>query len=101
MRSRSWRRSGDPGLRLVRVELAAAPAPRRARAGPHRFLIGPLLALVDVFQLHAVAATAYTHVLDMGVQALQREQAKGKFRYLGIIETPPADPERHALARPR
>lgn len=54
---------------------------------------------IDVFQLHAVAPTAYAQVAELVVPALQEEQAKGKFRYLGITETPPADAEHAMLGR--
>ena len=52
---------------------------------------------VDVFQLHAVPPEAYAHVRDAVVPVLRKEQAKGKFRHLGITETPPADPEHEML----
>ena len=54
---------------------------------------------VDVFQLHAVPAAAYAHVRDAVVPALLREKQKGKFRFLGITETAPNDPEQHMLNR--
>lgn len=57
------------------------------------------LEYVDVFQLHAVPATAYVHVRDAVVPALLREREKGKFRFLGITETAPNDPEQHMLNR--
>lgn len=54
---------------------------------------------VDIFQLHAVAPAAYMQATKVIVPALRREQAKGKFRYLGITETAPADPEHTMLRR--
>jgi aryl-alcohol dehydrogenase-like predicted oxidoreductase len=54
---------------------------------------------VDVFQLHAVPPAAYDHVRDVIAPALLRERSKGKFRYLGITETAPNDPEQHMLNR--
>jgi aryl-alcohol dehydrogenase-like predicted oxidoreductase len=54
---------------------------------------------IDVFQLHAVPPAAYDHVHDAIVPALRNEQAKGKFRFLGITETAPNDPEQHMLNR--
>jgi aryl-alcohol dehydrogenase-like predicted oxidoreductase len=54
---------------------------------------------VDVFQLHAVPPAGYAHVHDEIVPALLRERAKGKFRFLGITETAPNDPEQHMLNR--
>jgi aryl-alcohol dehydrogenase-like predicted oxidoreductase len=46
---------------------------------------------VDIFQLHAVAPDNYARVRDAYVPVLLRERAKGKFRHLGITETPPFD----------
>ena len=46
---------------------------------------------VDIFQLHAVAPDNYARVRDTLVPALLAERDKGKFRYLGITETPPFD----------
>jgi aryl-alcohol dehydrogenase-like predicted oxidoreductase len=54
---------------------------------------------VDVFQLHAVPPAAYDHVRDEIAPALLREREKGKFRFLGITETAPNDPEQHMLNR--
>jgi aryl-alcohol dehydrogenase-like predicted oxidoreductase len=54
---------------------------------------------VDVFQLHAVPPTAYDHVRDAIVPALLEQRDKGKFRFLGITETAPNDPEQKMLAR--
>ncbi len=54
---------------------------------------------VDVFQLHAVPASAYDHVRDVIAPAMLREKEKGKFRFLGITETAPNDPEQHMLNR--
>ena len=54
---------------------------------------------VDVFQLHAVPPAAYDHVRDIIAPALLKEREKGKFRYLGITETAPNDPEQHMLNR--
>lgn len=54
---------------------------------------------VDVFQLHAVPPSAYDHVRDAIAPAMLREKEKGKFRFLGITETAPNDPEQHMLNR--
>lgn len=54
---------------------------------------------VDVFQLHAVPPAAYGHVCDTVAPALLKERDKGKFRFLGITETAPNDPEQHMLNR--
>ena len=54
---------------------------------------------VDVFQLHAVPPAAYDQVRDVIAPALLAERAKGKFRFLGITETAPNDPEQLMLNR--
>jgi aryl-alcohol dehydrogenase-like predicted oxidoreductase len=54
---------------------------------------------VDVFQLHAVSPAAYDHVHDVVVPALMKQRERGKFRFLGITETAPNDPEQHMLNR--
>jgi len=52
---------------------------------------------VDIFFLHTVLPDAYAHAAHEIVPALQREQAKGKFRFLGITEMPPRDPRHEML----
>jgi len=54
---------------------------------------------VDVFQLHAVPPAAYEHVREVIAPALLRERERGKFRFLGITETAPNDPEQVMLNR--
>ena len=54
---------------------------------------------VDVFQLHAVHPTQYDQVRDVIAPALLREREQGKFRFLGITETSPNDPEHTMLHR--
>jgi aryl-alcohol dehydrogenase-like predicted oxidoreductase len=54
---------------------------------------------VDVFQLHAVPPAAYDHVRTVIAPALLKERERGKFRFLGITETAPNDPEQHMLNR--
>jgi aryl-alcohol dehydrogenase-like predicted oxidoreductase len=54
---------------------------------------------VDVFQLHAVPPAAYGHVRDVIAPALLKERDKGKFRFLGITETAPRDPEQAMLGQ--
>lgn len=54
---------------------------------------------VDVFQLHAVHPTQYDHVREVIAPALLRERERGKFRYLGITETSPNDPDHTMLHR--
>ncbi len=47
---------------------------------------------VDVFQFHAVPPALYSRIREEYAPALLREKEKGKFRYLGLTETPPNDP---------
>lgn len=47
---------------------------------------------VDVFQFHGVPPQVYDRIREDYVPALLREKEKGKFRHLGITETPPNDP---------
>jgi len=54
---------------------------------------------IDIYQLHGVAPAAYDHARESIAPALLKEQAKGKFRHLGITETAPHDPEHNMLQR--
>ena len=54
---------------------------------------------VDLFQLHGVPPAGYDHAIEQLVPALLDEQAKGKFRHLGITETAPNDPKHLMLQR--
>src|SRR5204863_3282561 len=54
---------------------------------------------IDVYQLHGVAPHAYEHMLQAIAPALLREKEKGKFRYLGITETAPGDPDHQMVQR--
>jgi aryl-alcohol dehydrogenase-like predicted oxidoreductase len=54
---------------------------------------------LDVFMFHAVRPEHYGHVRDQLVPALAGERDKGKFRFLGISETSPNDPDHHMLER--
>lgn len=54
---------------------------------------------IDVFQLHVVPPAMYDYALHDIAPVLLREQAKGKFRHLGITETSPNDHEQHMLQR--
>jgi aryl-alcohol dehydrogenase-like predicted oxidoreductase len=54
---------------------------------------------IDVFQMHGVHPSQYDHVRDEIVPALLREKERGKFRFLGITETSPNDPEHDVLHR--
>jgi aryl-alcohol dehydrogenase-like predicted oxidoreductase len=54
---------------------------------------------VDVFQLHGVTPDAYEQARDVIAPALLREQAKGKFRFLGVTEAASEDPDHDMLQR--
>lgn len=54
---------------------------------------------VDVFQLHAVPPAQYDYVRSEIAPALLREKERGKFRFLGITETSPNDPEHNMMHR--
>ena len=54
---------------------------------------------VDVFQLHAVPPAQYHYVRTEIAPALLREKERGKFRFLGITETSPNDPEHDMMHR--
>lgn len=52
---------------------------------------------IDVLQLHGVHLAEYDYALNTIVPALIKEQAKGKFRYLGITEAPSDDAKHEML----
>lgn len=52
---------------------------------------------IDVFQLHGVLPPHYNYVREHIVPPLQREQEKGKFRYLGLTEMASDDYEHRML----
>src|SRR5712692_4695573 len=54
---------------------------------------------IDVYQLHGIAQRAYDHAFEVLAPALLREKEKGKFRWLGITETAPGDPEHRMMQR--
>ncbi len=54
---------------------------------------------VDVFMLHGVPPSAYDRALSIYAPALEREQAKGKIRHLGLSESGPQDPKQEMLQR--
>jgi aryl-alcohol dehydrogenase-like predicted oxidoreductase len=54
---------------------------------------------IDIFQLHGVPPSGYDYVREVIVPPLLAEREKGKFRFLGITETAPNDPEHKMLAR--
>jgi aryl-alcohol dehydrogenase-like predicted oxidoreductase len=47
---------------------------------------------VDVFFFHGVPPDLYPKVRDELAPVLMREREKGKFRFIGVTETPPNDP---------
>jgi len=57
------------------------------------------LAHVDVFHIHAVLPQHYARMRDEYVPVLEAERAKGKFRFLGITESPPFDPAQAMLGQ--
>lgn len=57
------------------------------------------LAHVDVFHIHAVLPQHYARMRDEYVPVLEAERAKGKFRFLGITESPPFDPSQAMLGQ--
>lgn len=77
---------GDTGFDPVKIVASLDESLRRLR-----------MDCVDVFQVHAVPPAAYDQVRDEVVPALLRERDKGKFRFLGITETSPNDPEQTML----
>ena len=53
---------------------------------------------VDIFHLHGVAPKYFDHAMTI-VPQLIKEREKGKFRFLGITESAPADPKQISLSR--
>ena len=53
---------------------------------------------VDIFHLHGVAPKYFDHAIKI-VPQLLKEKEKGKFRFLGITESAPADPKQISLSR--
>jgi aryl-alcohol dehydrogenase-like predicted oxidoreductase len=54
---------------------------------------------LDILHLHAVQPDHYPFVVSELVPVLLREKDKGKFRHLGITETPPRDAHQAMLTR--
>ena len=54
---------------------------------------------IDIFHLHGVLPQLYDHAIQDIVPALLRQREKGKFRFLGITESPPRDPAHQTLER--
>ena len=53
---------------------------------------------VDIFHLHGVAPKYFDHAIKI-VPQLLKEREKGKFRFLGITESAPADPKQISLSK--
>ena len=53
---------------------------------------------VDIFHLHGVAPKYFDHAIKI-VPQLLKEKEKGKFRFLGITESAPADPKQISLSK--
>jgi len=73
--------------------------PERAVASLDRSLKELQTDYIDVYQLHGIAPRAYDHAVNALAPALLRERDKGKFRWLGITETAPGDPEHQMTQR--
>ncbi|AWT59463.1 MAG: Aldo-keto reductase IolS [Candidatus Moanabacter tarae] len=54
---------------------------------------------VEVFHLHGVRPKEYDYVCETVLPFLIRQQEKGKFKFLGITESPPEDSGHRTLAR--
>ncbi len=52
---------------------------------------------IDIFHLHGVLPQFFDHAVEHLVPALLEQRDKGKFRFLGITETPPRDPHHQTL----
>jgi aryl-alcohol dehydrogenase-like predicted oxidoreductase len=57
------------------------------------------LAHVDIFHLHGVRPQDYARMRDDYLPVLEAARAQGKFRFLGITESPPADPVQAMLSQ--
>src|SRR5205085_1656409 len=73
--------------------------PERAVASLDRSLKELGTDYIDVYQLHGIAPRVYDHALKVLAPALLREREKGKFRWLGITETAPGDPDHQMMQR--
>jgi hypothetical protein len=54
---------------------------------------------IDVFQLHGVPASAYSHARDTLLPALIEQRAKGKIRHIGLTELAAEDYQHEMLSR--
>src|SRR5437763_5639766 len=73
--------------------------PERAVASLDRSLKELGTDYIDVYQLHGIAPRVYDHAFEALAPALLREREKGKFRWLGITETAPGDPDHQMMQR--
>lgn len=53
---------------------------------------------IDIFHLHGVAPKDFDYAMSL-VPGLLEEKKKGKFRYLGITESAPIDPEQITISK--
>ena len=53
---------------------------------------------VDIFHLHGVTPKCFDYAMTL-VPQLMREKEKGKFRFLGITESSPIDPEQISVSK--
>ena len=53
---------------------------------------------IDVFHLHGVSPRDFDYAMSL-VPGLLKEKKKGKFRYLGITESAPVDPEQITISK--
>lgn len=79
------------------VWMGKRAAPETVIAGLDASLLKLGTDYVDVFYVHSVRPQNYDYTLEVTVPALLREKEKGKFRFLGLTEAGPPDPE-HAMA---
>ncbi len=54
---------------------------------------------IDVFFIHGLTLARWTHAIDRVLPAIQREQEKGKFRFLAMSEAPNSEPLHQATIR--
>lgn len=57
------------------------------------------LDFVDVFFIHGLTLRSYPKAAAEVIPALKKEQAQGKFRFLGVTEAPPQDLEHKMVAQ--
>lgn len=106
-----YRTEAVVGRAVAEVARDSVVIATKASAGPEGFTAEAVLASlenslrllrtdhIDLFQLHAVAPAQYEQVRERIVPVLLRAREQGKFRFLGITETSPRDPEQLMLRR--